>query len=40
MRRAFEHDNQNPNVLNHLANHFFFTGVRCCLRNAHTISDQ
>eukprot|EP00045_Choanoeca_perplexa_P017817 m.267770 g.267770 ORF g.267770 m.267770 type:complete len:1019 (+) comp17643_c0_seq1:70-3126(+) len=27
MRRAFEHDNQNPNVLNHLANHFFYKGV-------------
>eukprot|EP00730_Choanoeca_flexa_P012484 TRINITY_DN4319_c0_g1_i2.p1 TRINITY_DN4319_c0_g1~~TRINITY_DN4319_c0_g1_i2.p1 ORF type:complete len:755 (+),score=205.11 TRINITY_DN4319_c0_g1_i2:62-2326(+) len=27
MRKAFELNNQNPNVLNHLANHFFYKGV-------------
>jgi hypothetical protein len=27
MRSAFEHDNQNANVLNHLANHFFYKDV-------------
>lgn len=28
LSRAYQHDPQNPMVLNHLANHFFFKKVR------------